>query len=464
MQLWQLNPQARLRRTLNGGAALLPETAATVELDAEAFTAVSLLITPQTARQLRRQLIAQFKRNFTLAETDILLRELAAQGFLSESRAEQTDPLPESARLPDWRDLSSAALSQSQRQAGGLADIVRHNADRLTASVPVPESVHLQLNIVCNLRCPSCYVGLHEADRDLLPLERLCALIDECAEMGVFQLALGGGEALMSPKLAPVARYARQRGLIPNVTTNGWLITDKLLDEVQGSLGELRLSLNDAVTVNTALLAEKAALMRARLMRFGFNLIVTQRNLNRLSELLEWACAQGAATINLIRPKPAPGNDRWYADNALTRADAARLLTILKDVEPLFTQTALTVDCAFSFLFHGWSARQLQSRGVAGCAMGERFATIKWNGDVYPCSHLHGAEFRAGNVLTESFRDIWERSQVFTNLRRELPQVNGHCGGCAHNAFCKGCRAVMQQQTGDWLAADTDCPVPVVRV
>jgi pyrroloquinoline quinone biosynthesis protein E len=432
MQLWQLNPQARWRRTLKGGAALLPETAATVELDAEAFTAVSLLKTPLTARRLRHQLIAQFNRNFTLAETDILLRDLAAQGFLVESRAEQSAS-----------SVPGSASPGSQSHA--------------------PESVHLQLNNVCNLRCPSCYLGLHEDDRDLLSLARLCALIDECAEMGVFQLALGGGEALLSPKFAPVARYARQRGLVPNVTTNGWLITEKLLDEVQGSLGELRLSLNDAVTVNKALLEEKAALLRARRMRFGFNLIVTQRNLNRLSELLEWACAQGAATINLIRPKPAPGNDRWYTDNALTRADAARLLAVLKDMEPLFTQTALTVDCAFSFLFHGQSARQLESRGVAGCAMGERFATIKWNGDVYPCSHLHGEEFRAGSVLSESFRDIWERSQVFTKLRRDLPQVNGHCGGCAHNAFCKGCRAAMQQRTGDWLAADTDCPVPVAQ-
>lgn len=292
-----------------------------------------------------------------------------------------------------------------------------------------------------------------------MPLERIVGLLDEWAEMGVFQLALGGGEALMSPKFAPVVRSARQRGIVPNVTTNGLLITEKLLDEVQGSLGELRLSLNDTVTIKLPLLEAKAALLRARRQRFGFNLIVTRRNLERLPDLLSWACAQGAGTLNLIRPKPAPGNQQWYEENALSATDGARLGTLLREQKPLFTQTALTVDCAFSFLFHGEPARELQARGVAGCAMGERFATVKWNGDVFPCSHLFEEEFKAGNVTTDSFRDIWERSQVFTRVRAGLAGVDGKCGSCGHNAFCKGCRAVMRNQTDNWLAADGDCPV-----
>ncbi len=420
MIAWQLNPQTRLRRTLNGGAAFLPTAVTTAELDAEAFAALALLSTPQTARDLRRRLIAQFDRNVTVADIDVLLRELAEQRFVVEAHNETVSSLnPQSA----IRDPQSLLLA--------------------------PESVHLQLNNVCNLRCPSCYVGLHDEDADGLPLDRIRSLIDEWAEMGVFQLALGGGEPLMSPKFAPVVRYAREHGIVPNVTTNGWLITKELIAEVAGSLGELRLSLNDAVSVNTALLEEKAALLRAGGARFGFNLIVTRPNLNRLSELLRWACDRGAATINLIRPKPAPGNEGWYERNALRAEDSSRLATMLPEFEPLFSKTNLTVDCAFSFLFHGWPAEELQARGVAGCAMGERFATVKWNGDVYPCSHLHGEEFNAGNVGRQSFREIWHSGPAFARVRREIGQIEGHCGSCGHNAFCKGCRAVMQQQSGN---------------
>jgi radical SAM protein with 4Fe4S-binding SPASM domain len=427
MQIWRLNSLARLRRTPGGGAVFLPDTVTTVELDAEAFAAISLLRDrPRQARDLRRRLTQHCHRNFTLAETDVLLRDLAVRQVL----------LPCSEAPPE---CSPPPLQ------------------------PVPESVHLQLNNTCNLRCPSCYVSLRREDAGSLPLERILVLIEEWAAMGVFQLALGGGEPLMSPKLAAVVRAARRHGIVPNVTTNGWLVTEELLDQVQGSLGELRLSLNDGLAVKISLVEEKAALLRRRGMRFGFNLIVTRRNLCRLPDLLSWGCAQDAATINLIRPKPAPGNERWYENNALSGRDAARLRGILEELEPLFTRTALAVDCAFSFLFHGQSPRELQERGVAGCAMGERFVTVKWNGDVYPCSHLHGDQFRAGSVTVDSFQEIWQRSEVLASRRRDLFHVDGHCGGCAHNAFCKGCRAVMWRHTGDWLAADTGCALEPIH-
>jgi len=435
MTAWRLNPQTRLRRASGGGAAFLPETVTTVELDEEAFAALALLSTTQTVRDLRRRLIEQFHRNFTVAEIEILLRELGEQRVVVEAQN------------------TSAGSINRQSTVNGAQSFP-----------PAPESVHLQINNVCNLRCPSCYVSLREDDDGSLPLERIQSLIDEWADMGVFQLALGGGEPLMSRKFARVVRYARARGVVPNATTNGWLITEELLDEIAGNLGELRMSLNDAVSVHKALIEEKAALLRARHTRFGFNLIVTRQNLDRLSELLHWACAQGAATINLIRPKPAPGNERWYEHNALTPVDSSRLQVMLAEVAPLFSKTNLTVDCAFSFLFHGWPADELRARGVAGCAMGERFATIKWNGDVYPCSHLHGEEFNAGNVNHKSFREIWRSGPVFARVRREIGQVGGDCGACGHNAFCKGCRAVMQRQAGDWLAADRDCGVTPATV
>jgi pyrroloquinoline quinone biosynthesis protein E len=425
MQLWRLNPQARLRRTRNGGAVFLPETCLTVELDAEAFAAVSLLSSPYRLRDLRRQLATDFGRNFTLAELDILLRELSVRNAVGASGPEHTQALMYSG----------------------------------TAHQPAPESIHLQLNNVCNLRCPSCYVGLQPTDRGSLPLQRVEELLGEWADMGVFQLAVGGGEPLLSPKFVPVVCSARRRGIMPNVTTNGSLITERLLDQVQGSLGEMRMSLNDAQTVRFPLLEAKTALLRTRRQRFGFNLIVTRRNLKRLPELFSWACAQGAGTLNLIRPKPVPENRQWYSENVLSPTDGMRLGVILREHEPLFTRTTLTVDCAFSFLFHGQPARDLQARGVAGCAMGERFATVKWNGDVFPCSHLHGERFKAGNVMSGSFRGIWERSTVFARIRTELSAVEGRCGDCGYNAFCKGCRAVMAQQTGKWLAADADCPV-----
>ena len=52
----------------------------------------------------------------------------------------------------------------------------------------------------------------------------------------------------------------------------------------------------------------------------------------------------------------------------------------LRCLEPLFANTTLTVDCAFSYLFYNLPDEELVMRGVEGCAMGERL----WS--------LHGTE------------------------------------------------------------------------
>jgi pyrroloquinoline quinone biosynthesis protein E len=326
-----------------------------------------------------------------------------------------------------------------------------------------PESVHLQLNNVCNLRCPSCYVRLQPNDEGSLPLERLITLIDEIAALGVFQLALGGGEALLSPHFVGVVQHARQKGLLPHVTTNGWLLTEGLAKQIRDTIGEVRLSYNDGVSVHRNLLVEKASLLRAQGIRFGFNVIVTHHNIERIGDILTWLLSLQPLSITLIRPKPVPHNEQWYQANALSAQDSVLLLEQLRRMESAFAETSLTVDCAFSYLFQDMSEAELLSRGVAGCSMGERFVVIAWNGDVYPCSHLYGKEFVAGNITTQSFRDIWERSNLFVQIQEERNRLDGHCGSCDRRRFCGGCRAILWQTTGNLRAADTGCPLPLTR-
>src|SRR5262249_25268604 len=85
-----------------------------------------------------------------------------------------------------------------------------------------PLEAHLQLTNRCTNACQGCYTGATPAGS---PNERTAAdwkrAIDELAEMGVFHLALGGGESGDLPWLGEVARHARARGLVPNLTTSG---------------------------------------------------------------------------------------------------------------------------------------------------------------------------------------------------------------------------------------------------
>lgn len=469
--IYQRSIGVRLRRTAFGGAALLPERVATVELDEEAFALLCWLGLPMTTRQLRQRSIKRFAHNVTLSEVDCAVKQLKEFDFVNQT---QDGVVHQHVTNPTERDTVQVGASNgkdSRESTQGLETahlpVVPAFPYRSLSSstrfepevVPIaPESVHLQLNNVCNLRCPSCYVNLQMEDDGSLPVERWMTLVDEIADMGVFQLALGGGEPLMSPHFVAIVQHSRHRGLLPNVTTNGHLLTERLLTQIRGLIGEIRLSFNDGFSVNRPLLTEKAVLLKAWGIRFGYNVIVTHCNMGQLEEILRELVALHPYSITLIRPKPAPNNERWYAANALSAKDSVLLAKQLRRLEPLFTDATLTVDCAFSYLFHNLPDADLVLRGVEGCAMGDRFVVVAWNGDVYPCSHLRGTAYKIGNVTEQPFRAIWETNYVFTHSHPELRRVEGRCGRCIKRRFCGGCRATMWHTTGNLRAADVACP------
>src|SRR5262252_8792354 len=85
-----------------------------------------------------------------------------------------------------------------------------------------PLEAHLQLTNRCTAGCQGCYTGATpEGARNEWGLVEWMRAIDALAERGVFHLALGGGESAALPWLGDVARHARARGLVPNLTTSG---------------------------------------------------------------------------------------------------------------------------------------------------------------------------------------------------------------------------------------------------
>ena len=66
-------------------------------------------------------------------------------------------------------------------------------------------------------------------------------------------------------------------------------------------------------------------------------------------------------------------------------------------------------------------------------------------------------EVICGNVREKPFREIWEKSRVFLDLR-DPDRYKGKCGICEYRVVCGGCRARAYAATGDYLAEEPYCP------
>jgi radical SAM protein with 4Fe4S-binding SPASM domain len=323
-----------------------------------------------------------------------------------------------------------------------------------------PEVVHVAITARCTRSCSGCYVPRVEDEQELTVAE-WHALIDQWASMRVFQLAVGGGEPLLYEGLFDVLRYARVRGIVPNLTTNGTLIDAKTVRELeQAGVARVNVSWNgpvgdDGGGCQTVCRALRLLLVSA--VQVGVNLLVTPALLSRLPQVLARLQALGVRRVTLLRPKPpavpTEAGRAWYEANRLRRTDLLYLREVLNAWQGVLR---IEVGSALVGLMGDAEPALLRRRGVYGCAAGRRMCTVWPDGRVTPCSFL--ADLDAGNVRQMPFDALWARGQGWERLRDPVAQSDGDCAGCAAEPQCGGAHCVARYERGDLFTGDAECP------
>lgn len=81
----------------------------------------------------------------------------------------------------------------------------------------------------CNLKCVHCYIPDHN-NSDELTLDELQGILDQIVDAGALLLWITGGEPLIREDFPEIYVYARKKGLIITLFTNGTLISDDIVD------------------------------------------------------------------------------------------------------------------------------------------------------------------------------------------------------------------------------------------
>src|ERR1700756_5191358 len=83
----------------------------------------------------------------------------------------------------------------------------------------------------CNLDCAYCTE--YDNSRPHPSLDDLKKWIRKIRELGTMRIALVGGEPLVHPNIVELVRYCRELGFATSLTTNGFLLTRKLVAELE---------------------------------------------------------------------------------------------------------------------------------------------------------------------------------------------------------------------------------------
>lgn len=208
------------------------------------------------------------------------------------------------------------------------SEVVERQAEHLRrwqrGESPPPLKLTIGTTYVCNLRCRFCEQRFASPEsnqakaRRELPAERLLQLVREAGEMGVQTLSVsGGGEPFLRPHTLKVMRAIKEHGMSGGTTTNGLhLSSEHLAELVRIGWGRIDFSIDgpdspthdylrdcpgafERVTRAVKELSAYKRAARAHSPFIGVTSVLTNRNHDRIPEMVELAARLGAQVFTL---------------------------------------------------------------------------------------------------------------------------------------------------------------------
>jgi MoaA/NifB/PqqE/SkfB family radical SAM enzyme len=128
-----------------------------------------------------------------------------------------------------------------------------------------PLITHLTITRRCNLSCGYCFE--YDKVSPPVPLEDLKARIDHLAKLKSVFVTLTGGESLLHPDAIELVRYVNEKGMVPFLNTNGYLLTKKIIEGLnEAGLYGLQLSIDNAKPNDISKKSLKPLLPKLRLL------------------------------------------------------------------------------------------------------------------------------------------------------------------------------------------------------
>jgi radical SAM protein with 4Fe4S-binding SPASM domain len=390
-------------------------------------------------------------------------------GSDAPSRPEPVAAGTEAPRLRDERDGALLAWPEPPAllalDAAGAAAAHRAGArpwgsgELVPGALSAPVELHVAVTERCPARCTGCYLSAGPAREHEPAFDAIVASFREAAAAGVFEVALGGGEASVRSDILRLAAAARAEGLVPNLTTSGFAVHDGNAAAFAAAFGQVNVSI-DGLRTYTAVrgwdggslgMEALTALSRAGA-RTGVNTVLSKQNVDELEALGEAIAAAGAREWQWLRWKPVGRGATAYHDHALGPEEADSLLPRALALEAKLG-LPIRFDCALTpfLVAHRPDPALLSRLGVLGCVAGERLLVRGANGGWQPCSFLP-------EVGRGPLREVW-RGEALVPLRRRAEAPPEPCASCEYRAVCRGgCRAVAAFAGLDPLAPDPECP------
>jgi radical SAM protein with 4Fe4S-binding SPASM domain len=257
-------------------------------------------------------------------------------------------------------------------------------------------------------------------------------------------VVITGGEPLVHPEILRIGQGIRDAGLRWGMVTNGWLLTQERLTELQeAGMISITVSLDGLSATHDSLRGRAGSRDRAMqaleyiaasgIPHHDAVTCVYPDNLGELDAVARDLVEAGVKAWRLFRVFPL-GRARDDESLKLDRESTRAMLDWVASARKRYAPLGLRIN----YSCEGYMPLALD-RSVRDfpffCRAGINIASILADGSVTGCSN-NRSRFYVGNVLRDDFTELWENG--FSVFRDRSWAKDGRCGTCREFKKCGG--------------------------
>ncbi|MCP1166806.1 radical SAM protein [Bacillus sp. 1813sda1] len=302
------------------------------------------------------------------------------------------------------------------------------------APLRAPFTVCIWLTDYCNLACKYCYAMPFSGKK--IETRRLLEVLDEFAEMGVFNLTFAGGEPMLHPDILEIIRHSISNGQQVAILTNGTTLNEKLCDELeeivkdknfilQISLDSTDPAINDISRGKTQNVVHNIRNLRNRQIEVQLSCVIHKLNVEKAHLIIEefYPDIKRFHFLNIQRTNQS----LKYPELLLSEGEAFQFWTNLNEYSQRFPPD----------LFLPSLRVQMRSRGVAyiepefnlnndasfqcsSCSAGHTNINLNSDFDVLGCDIAKDFT-KMGNVRRRTFFEVWHSEEANAVRNAAIP-------------------------------------------
>lgn len=342
-------------------------------------------------------------------------------------------------------------------------------------------TAHWSITGKCNYRCKHCYMSAPDARLGELDHDTIMSMVQQLIDCGVQEVSLTGGEPLVRRDFMEIVDALLAGGItITTIYSNGRLVTDKLLDELdkRGIHPEFNMSFDGVDGWHDWLrgipgagrIAEEA-FIRCREKGFptGAEMCIHNGNKHLLREtinkLAEWGCRS-------LKTNPISNVGAWKEGGYGESISIEELFTLYLDYIPHYYEDGMPLTLQLGGFFSA-SPKHPDRYDIpllknctnpdttCVCGHARMVLYISAEGRALPCMALSGMEIQKEFPLIPELGlktciSDSRYMRLIDTRASEILKHNPECRECEHAMQClAGCRAsALENAPDDILAPD----------